>query len=429
MAGSIGSARQEAERLVASVLAMAGESDDLSRTRQRLTEGIGALGDTLAGMVGQFTGESPRSRPEAATEGPGGAASAAERPATENSPGRGTGGQGAGGQGADADEEHGRHEAGDRANGGQWIGGWGWVARGLSGWTGGRASSHGPGGWSTGSAECCVCPICRAIAAVRDPSPETAVRLAAGAGDLATGVARAMRAFSTLGGTRPAQRTKPARPTRHVHDPDIAWSAATRTAGGGARHEAPVEDLDPETSDPWTAATRTAYRPASTAGRHEAPVPPPEAAQQPGPARKPAPPAPGADPWAAATAAFATPNTTTKPPARAEAGPEPVLPESRDQESAVSTPAAQGPADATAAESGPAASGGATQDATTAGAAGSRTQKDARGDADVAGTPGVAHDVPGPVDAGPAEGGSAPAPAAGDRAAGTDDEAGTREAG
>jgi len=368
MAGSIGSARQEAERLVASVLAMAGESDDLSRTRQRLTEGIGALGETLAGMVGQFTGESPGHRPEA-----GGG----ERPATEKSSDQ------ARGQ-AHGDEEYGRREAGDRENGGQWIGGWGWAARGLSGWTGARGSSHGPAGWSTGSAECCVCPVCRAIAAVRDPSPETAVRLAAGAGDLATGVARAMRVFSALGGTRPAQRTKPARPTRHVHDPDIAWSAATRSAGEGGRHEAPVEDLDPETSDPWTAATRTA----STAGRHEAPAPPPQPARQAGPTRKPAPPAPGADPWAAATAAFAT----------------------------------QGPAGATAAEPGP--------DATAAGAAGSRTQKDARGDADVAGTPGVAHDVPGPVDAGPAEGGSAPAAsAAGERAAGTDDEAGTREAG
>ena len=391
---------------------MAGESDDLSRTRQRLTEGIGALGETLAGMVGQFTGESPGHRPEA-----GGG----ERPATEKSSDQ------ARGQ-AHGDEEHGRREAGDRENGGQWIGGWGWAARGLSGWTGARGSSHGPAGWSTGSAECCVCPICRAIAAVRDPSPETAVRLAAGAGDLATGVARAMRVFSALGGTRPAQRAKPARPTRHVHDPDIAWSAATRSAGEGGRHEAPVEDLDPETSDPWTAATRTAYRPASTAGRHEAPAPPPadvpQAAEQPGPARKPAPPAPGADPWAAATAVFATPGTTTKPPARAEAGPKPVLPESRDQESAVSRPAAQDPAGATA------ASGGAAQDATASGAAGSRTQKDARGDADVAGTPGVAHDVPGPVDAGPAEGGSAPAAsAAGDRAAGTDDDAGPRAAG
>jgi hypothetical protein len=50
-------------------------------------------------------------------------------------------------------------------------------------------------GFATGSTECCVCPVCKAIAAARDPSPEFAERLATGAGDLATGVASVLKAF------------------------------------------------------------------------------------------------------------------------------------------------------------------------------------------------------------------------------------------
>lgn len=46
---------------------------------------------------------------------------------------------------------------------------------------------------STGSAECCVCPLCKVIAAVRDPDPEMVERLATGAGDLAAGMASFMR--------------------------------------------------------------------------------------------------------------------------------------------------------------------------------------------------------------------------------------------
>lgn len=59
--------------------------------------------------------------------------------------------------------------------------------------------------FATGSAECCVCPICRAMAALRDPSPEFAERLATGAGDLAAGVASLLRAFATAGPTAPRQ--------------------------------------------------------------------------------------------------------------------------------------------------------------------------------------------------------------------------------
>ena len=52
-------------------------------------------------------------------------------------------------------------------------------------------------GFATGSAECCVCPVCKAIAAVRDPDPQFAERLATGVGDLAMGMASILRAFGS----------------------------------------------------------------------------------------------------------------------------------------------------------------------------------------------------------------------------------------
>ncbi|OJF14743.1 hypothetical protein [Couchioplanes caeruleus] len=104
-------------------------------------------------------------------------------------------------------------------------------------------------GWATGTAECCVCPICRAIAALRDPTPETAERLAAGAGDLATGLATLMRGFSAVVG---AAGTPHPEPTSHqTPNPDQAWSAATRA---GNEPVAPPVD---ENADPWAAATRS----------------------------------------------------------------------------------------------------------------------------------------------------------------------------
>jgi len=81
---------------------------------------------------------------------------------------------------------------------------------------------------ATGSAECCVCPVCRAIAAARDPSPEFAERLAAGAGELAAGVAALLRSFAGPDprppGPRPAAEAEDA--AGPVDDPDV-WAAAT----------------------------------------------------------------------------------------------------------------------------------------------------------------------------------------------------------
>ncbi|MDG4756852.1 hypothetical protein [Micromonospora sp. WMMD710] len=134
------------------------------------------------------------------------------------------------------------------------------------------ARSHGGGGFATGSAECCVCPVCRGIAALRDPSPEFAERLATGAGDLAAGVASLLRAFSPPEPptARAPESSAPARPapapstddevpqsapadrstdTDHEH----VWRDATRT--GHDSQPAPERDV-------WSVATRTADPPA-----------------------------------------------------------------------------------------------------------------------------------------------------------------------
>ena len=58
-------------------------------------------------------------------------------------------------------------------------------------------AANSTAGFATGSAECCVCPVCKAIAAARDPDPEFAERLATGVGDLAVGLAGVLRAFGS----------------------------------------------------------------------------------------------------------------------------------------------------------------------------------------------------------------------------------------
>jgi hypothetical protein len=111
------------------------------------------------------------------------------------------------------------------------------------------------GAWATGSAECCVCPVCRVIAGLRDPHPMTAERLATGAGDVATGVASLLRAASAMAGNvrqaaeRPPAERKPAPPTAErpkaaAFDPDTTWSAATRSA------DARTADAQPAKAQP-----------------------------------------------------------------------------------------------------------------------------------------------------------------------------------
>ncbi|ABP55709.1 hypothetical protein [Salinispora tropica] len=117
----------------------------------------------------------------------------------------------------------------------------------------GQAGSSTGAGLSTGTPECCVCPVCRAIVALRDPSPEFAERLATGAGDLAAGVASLLRAFaSAQPAPTPAEDRTPETPA--PGSPTPVWRAATRS-----RHDSPSA---PE-GDAWSAATRV----------EEAPVP------------------------------------------------------------------------------------------------------------------------------------------------------------
>ncbi|WP_433386696.1 hypothetical protein [Micromonospora sp. KLBMP9576] len=118
--------------------------------------------------------------------------------------------------------------------------------------------SDGPGGasaggFATGTAECCVCPVCRGIAALRDPSPEFAERLATGAGDLAAGVASLLRAFAPPGPSADSTAAPAADPAPGDAD-DHVWREATRS--GHDSQPAPERDV-------WSAATRAEDQPAA----------------------------------------------------------------------------------------------------------------------------------------------------------------------
>ena len=121
----------------------------------------------------------------------------------------------------------------------------------------------GPGHVATGSPECCVCPLCRAIAAVRDPSPEVAFKLATGAADLASNVTGVLRSVGDLvsRAPAPAPRREPAEPAsgrepaarpRTAADPGVIWRMATAAAAGKPSTE-PGDGQEPD--DPWHAAT------------------------------------------------------------------------------------------------------------------------------------------------------------------------------
>ncbi|MEV1330074.1 hypothetical protein AB0J20_10910 [Micromonospora costi] len=113
----------------------------------------------------------------------------------------------------------------------------------------GGAGGSGAGSFATGAPECCVCPVCRGIAALRDPSPEFAERLATGAGDLAAGVASFLRAFASA--NPPAEPPEPAAASSGRaaagSDDDLVWREATRSG----------HDSQPASEgDVWSAATR-----------------------------------------------------------------------------------------------------------------------------------------------------------------------------
>ncbi|MEU7977506.1 hypothetical protein AB0B63_03115 [Micromonospora sp. NPDC049081] len=115
------------------------------------------------------------------------------------------------------------------------------------------AGTHRAEGFATGSPECCICPICRAVTALRDPSPEFAERLATGAGDLAAGIASLMRAFAPPAGGEASHGTPgdasatTGRGGPSDSEADHVWREATRTGHDSA--SAPERDV-------WSAATR-----------------------------------------------------------------------------------------------------------------------------------------------------------------------------
>ncbi|WP_301548459.1 hypothetical protein [Micromonospora sp. C95] len=124
----------------------------------------------------------------------------------------------------------------------------------------GVASGGTGGGFATGAAECRVCPVCRGIAALRDPSPEFAEQLATGAGDLAAGLASFLRAFGPAGSTaEPGAGTAAEATATASADPhgDDVWREATRT--GHDSQPAPERDV-------WSAATRAEDVAVPTAG-------------------------------------------------------------------------------------------------------------------------------------------------------------------
>ncbi|MFG1777243.1 hypothetical protein ACGFIG_12540 [Micromonospora sp. NPDC049048] len=130
---------------------------------------------------------------------------------------------------------------------GQW-GPLGGIVSSVLGHSGDPGASAGPsgGGFATGAAECCVCPVCRGIAALRDPSPEFAERLATGAGDLAAGVASLLRAFAPPEPPADASAGADTAPGTGGED-DHVWREATRS--GHDSQPAPERDV-------WSAATR-----------------------------------------------------------------------------------------------------------------------------------------------------------------------------
>jgi len=115
-------------------------------------------------------------------------------------------------------------------------------------------------GLATGSAECCVCPVCRAITAVRDPSPELVERLASGVGDLAAGLADVLRALGTTG-----EDDRPA--------PDAACEDDRPAPDAAGEDDRPAPDAageaEADAADPWRAATHAAATPR---GHHPPPA-------------------------------------------------------------------------------------------------------------------------------------------------------------
>jgi hypothetical protein len=146
-------------------------------------------------------------------------------------------------------------------------------------------AADGFSGWATGSDECCVCPVCRAIAAARQPNPNVAERLASGAGDLAQGLASVLRAFA--GGfpgssSRPAPSgsSAPAGSTSTATDED-PWHVATRAAAEAEAGAAPGSAEPAAPPNPPKPMAKKATKPKAAPEAQPEPQPEPQPESQP----------------------------------------------------------------------------------------------------------------------------------------------------
>ncbi|MEH1011599.1 hypothetical protein V6U90_00495 [Micromonospora sp. CPCC 206060] len=139
-------------------------------------------------------------------------------------------------------------------------GGWGPLGEMVSGVLShtDRPAGATEGGFATGSPECCVCPVCRGIAALRDPSPEFAERLATGAGDLAAGVASLLRAFASAG-TGAGDPGTPSNGTATEAGPDATGHGPTASTGPDAGTPARPAPAGADADKVWREATRTRH--------------------------------------------------------------------------------------------------------------------------------------------------------------------------
>jgi len=169
-------------------------------------------------------------------------------------------------------------------------------------------AARGTTGFATGSAECCVCPLCKAIAAARDPDPGLAERLASGVGDLATGLAGVLRA---VGGVT----------AKGVTAAGVTARGVTAKGGVGNDEASAPPAVVSGSPSPWSAATRRSVPPVAAGG----PVPPAAVTGSPVPpvaAGSPAPPAAvtggltsgDASPWSVATRGSALVEAATASP-------------------------------------------------------------------------------------------------------------------
>ncbi|MGI5213991.1 hypothetical protein [Plantactinospora sp. CA-290183] len=231
-----GSAREEAERLVATALVMARAAASEARNR---AGALGPLGQLISDVLDHDQTRPGATGPTTTTAGPATAGPAAAGPAAAGHPGAGADGTGS-------------------------------VA-----------------GFATGAPECCVCPVCRVISAMRDPSPEFTERLATGAGDFAAGVASLLRAFSTVAGPTGARTDASTGNGSSAGRPgtggDEMWREATRTGHDSWPADGPDVWASATRADLDTGAADGPEGPASTGADGAAPGVPPTTGRPPVP--------------------------------------------------------------------------------------------------------------------------------------------------